>query len=254
MLRTDWTTISKTSLLGRMLRLPLHLIPRRTIVTIPSGINRGMKWRVGSSIHGSWLGNDELDKQEALTKFLSRDSTIFDVGAHAGFFTLAFSRLAPNGKVFAFEPLAENTSNLIDHINLNGCKNVTIYQAAVTDQTGFTGFRLDSSSMMGNVDTDGSYRVATISLDSLVTDYDIPIPNLIKMDIEGAESSALAGARHIMSQQKTVIFLALHGDEQQSLCHAILRENRYECYELNGSPISESDPLPSEIYALPAGT
>ena len=42
--------------LGRILRFPLKAVPRRMVIPILSGPNRGLRWIAGSSIHGCWIG------------------------------------------------------------------------------------------------------------------------------------------------------------------------------------------------------
>ncbi len=74
-----------------LLRAPLALIPKSAVVTVRSGINRGRKWIVGSNTHGCWLGHYERQKQELIGRLVKPGMTVFDVGANAGFYTLALS-------------------------------------------------------------------------------------------------------------------------------------------------------------------
>lgn len=62
-------------------------------VRVRSGSNRGMTWIVGAGIHRCWLGTYESEKQNAIARFISAGMTLYDVGAHSGFYTLLFSRL-----------------------------------------------------------------------------------------------------------------------------------------------------------------
>src|SRR5574341_2129532 len=103
-----------TSLFGRFVRLPLKLLPSRLMVPVLSGTNRGMKWEVGASTHGCWLGFYEKDKQELIARLVKPGMRAFDIGANAGFYTLALSRLVgDHGKVWAFEPLAQTVVTLL---------------------------------------------------------------------------------------------------------------------------------------------
>ena len=132
MMQRDWSRIPTSTFWGVLLRLPLRVIPKGTTVTVRSGINRGMKWIVGSSIHGCWLGTYELEKQSVIRRFVRPGTTVFDIGANAGFYPLAFSRLVGReGHVWSFEPRAENASNNLRHVNLNKLDNDTFLQAAV---------------------------------------------------------------------------------------------------------------------------
>lgn len=53
-----------------------------------------------------------------------------------------------------------------------------------------------------------------------------PVPDLIKMDIEGAETRAFAGASRLLSERRTAIFLALH-DHALEEAPAILRRHNF---------------------------
>lgn len=63
-------TFHGASLFGRLLRLPLKLLPAGLTVPVLSGLNRGMKWKVGSSVHGCWLGFYEKDKQQLIARLI----------------------------------------------------------------------------------------------------------------------------------------------------------------------------------------
>ncbi len=52
--------ISDKSLFGKILRLPLRIIPAQTVMPIIQGKLKGKKWIVGASNHGCWLGSYEF--------------------------------------------------------------------------------------------------------------------------------------------------------------------------------------------------
>lgn len=86
----NWSAISNQSLLGRVLRLPLKIIPKNTEVSIQQGVCKDLKWIVGCGVHGYWLGLYELASQQALERYVKTGMAVFDIGAHAGFYTLFF--------------------------------------------------------------------------------------------------------------------------------------------------------------------
>ena len=235
------------------MRMPLRLLPRRTVLTVRRGLNRGVKWVTGSSTHGCWLGTYEFEKQMALQRFVKAGMQIFDIGANAGFYTLAFSRLCGDrGKVWAFEPFAENVTNLLRHVELNGLGNVTLFQVAVAEKRGMTGFRISESNAMGKLsDNAENYLVPTVCLDDLLIDCGLPVPDLIKMDVEGAESLVLEGATKLLGYRKTILFVALHGDDQWRKCKHILETAGYELFLLNGDKVTGKNAAVDEIYAVP---
>ena len=158
----------------------------------------------------------------------------YDVGANAGFYTLALSQLVgDSGKVISFEPDAKSANFLRRHIELNDLRNVTFVQSAVSDSTGlaaFTGWKLIRS---------GSYLVPTISLDEFIAGGNPP-PDFIKMDIEGAEVAALQGARQLLTKTRATWLIATHGDELNATCKTLLKQSGYRFTGFDC--ISESGP------------
>lgn len=249
----ELSKISSHSLAGRALRLPLSLIPRRLVVRVRSGINKGFRWVVGTSIHGCWLGHYEADKQALVQRLVKPGMRIFDIGANAGFYTLAFSRLVGNqGHVWAFEPFAENANNVLRHIELNQLANVTLIQSAVSDKQGIAGFNVGPNNAQGTIsEAMHNYIVPTLALDQLLEQGVLQSPDVVKMDVEGAESRVLEGAKGLIGQGKTTFVIALHGDRQMRICVAILAAAGYAVFRLDGGPVNEDSDFTDEIYAIP---
>jgi FkbM family methyltransferase len=247
----NWSNIDRRSTCGRVLRMPLRLLPGGKIMTIRRGPAAGLKWAVGSADHGCWLGTYELAKQRALDRFVQPGMTIFDVGAQAGFYTLFFSRLVgPRGAVYAFEPCAYEARNLIDHVRINHLQNVRVIQAALWSASRLTSLSVDRGQTQNKIldgnDADSILRVASFALDDLA----LTPPHLIKMDVEGAESAVLQGASRTLELHRPILFVALHGAEQRRACAELLQRANYIFYAFDGTRLSgpiETD----EIYALP---
>lgn len=243
-----------SSLLGRLIRLPLHLIPKEVVMRVWRGPCKGMRWIVGSSIHGCWLGTYESRKQQIVQQYLKPGMTVFDIGANAGYYTLLFSRqVGENGQVFAFEPFPQNTHNLLRHLRMNGLGNATLITTAIADRNGISSFRIAPHNAMGALTTQETpLHVPTLTLDQFISEGRHPIPELIKMDVEGAEGQVLEGARSTLAARKTVWFIALHNPEAQRHCFDILVGYGYRLLDLDGNALqSHSVPL-DEIIALPA--
>ena len=245
--------IPPTSLLGQALRWPLRLVPKQAVMTVRSGLNAGMKWVAGSSIHGCWLGHYEHEKQGLVTRLVKPGMKIFDIGANAGFYTLAFSRLTGDaGHVWAFEPFAENAANVLHHLQLNTISNVTLVQAAVAGRPGVAGFQIAQSNSMGMLAAHAKgYLVPTVTLDGLMEEGTLPMPDLIKMDVEGAEASVLEGAKTLLRQRTAVLLIALHGDVPMRARLTLLHEAGYEAFTLDGQALTPDAAFVDEIYALP---
>src|SRR5438128_527230 len=97
-------------------------------------------------ISPKFRGLGEVYEPEVWTQFmssLSAGDVVADVGAHIGLYTIALAkRLAPNGRVIAFEPHEQNYDALTQHVGLNEVHAVveTVRAAVgvVDGQVGFT--------------------------------------------------------------------------------------------------------------------
>ena len=240
---------AKRSLLRRLLRLPLRLVPGFVRMPILSGPLRGKRWIVGSSIHDAWLGTYEADKQALFARTVTPGSVVFDIGAHAGFYTLLASALTgPAGRVFAFEPMPGNVARLREHLRLNGVTNVTVIERAVADAAGVATFTACGSNFQGHLLPGGELKVETVSLDELVGQGKLPMPDFMKMDIEGAEVRALNGARKLLAQRHPTIFLGTHamtdlGCNTHEPCCRLLRELGYRLAAIGADTLEATDEI-----------
>ncbi len=230
------SSVPEESRLGRLLRWPLSFIPGETVLPILQGKLKGRKWVVGASKHGCWLGSYEYHKRRLFEQFIREGDTVYDVGAHVGFYTLLASILTgPMGRVYAFEPFPRNIRYLERHLALNRVNNVTVFEAAVTDTEGWADFQESDSHMEGRVSHGGSLRVKTVSLDRLVAGETILPPDIIKVDAEGAESAVLSGAGKILVDFRPVILLATHGEGPRRDCVNLLTSSGYRFKPAPGS-------------------
>lgn len=238
--------LSPRTFLGRMARMPLHLVPRRAVLPVLAGINRGRWWVAGSYIAGCWLGTYEADYQAALRQVIAPGSIVYDVGANVGFFTLAFSTLVgSSGHVYAFEPDARNVRLLRRHLALNKICNVTVVQAAVADRFGLVGF--EANRIERPRSSAARYIVPTISLDGFSA-AGHPAPDFVKMDVEGAECDALAGAKTIFATSKPSLMLATHSPSLRARCAEMLTRDGYRLVQTD--LITDAEYV-ADFFALP---
>jgi FkbM family methyltransferase len=229
----EWPFLSANRLVGRVARSPLKLIPRSWSVPILQGPLRGNRWIVGSQRHAFWLGCYEPDMQRQIAKEISRGGVFYDIGANVGFYSLLASSLIDPGKVYAFEPLPINVSYLRRHLYLNRRTNVEVLEVAVCDQEGEASFLREPTGSMGHLDNHGKLRVRTSTLDGLLQAQEIPPPDYIKMDIEGAEFRALIGGRDCFQKYKPSLFLATHGREVREDCCKLLHSWNFKVEVVN---------------------
>jgi FkbM family methyltransferase len=245
----NFSALPSANLLGKISRYPLRILPGAMTVPILQGPLRGKKWIVGSQRHAFWLGIYEPHMQKLIAREVTPDAVFYDVGANVGFYSLLASVLVGQGKVFAFEPLPTNVAYLHRHLNLNAVKNVEVLEIAICDQVGSSSFEREGTGAMGRLEAQGSLRVATATLDSLLQEQRIAPPRYIKMDIEGAEPKALMGAASCFQKYKPVLFLATHGREVHNECCELLRSWRYEL-----RVVEQSSQERAEVFCRPSST
>lgn len=214
--------------LKTIIRLPLQLVPRGAVMRILSGPLRRYRWIAGSAPHGSWLGTYESHVQRLFCERVKPGDVVFDIGANVGFFTLLAAKLVgQNGHVYAFEPLPRNLHYLERHLQLNGITNVTMQPLAIAKASGSARFRSGQHASMGQLTDAGDLEVTTTSLDDVIANGIAPRPAFIKMDIEGAESDALRGAKALLDSTGLAIVLSTHGHIQQERCWSALEQARF---------------------------
>ncbi|MDA2914709.1 FkbM family methyltransferase, partial [Acidobacteriia bacterium AH_259_A11_L15] len=186
------------------------------------------------------LGMHEMAVQRALERDVRAGMTVYDIGAHLGFFTLGLARLVgPAGKVFAFEPLPENARALRENVALNDslAGRVRVVEAAVSEASGRRAFYGQVNSAQGRLGGPGArpcqtYQVKTLALDDFVFSRREPAPHLIKLDAEGAEGAALQGARRLLEEARPVCLLEVHGEEAARAVWEVLQAVGYQVVSL----------------------
>lgn len=208
-----------------------------------------------------WRGIHSFSEASLVRRFLPRDGVFLDIGANQGELTLVAARCAPQGTVFAFEPVATWFELLTENVRLNGMQNVRLVPSALGDAEGShemytsgapeTDLGLNEGlSSFGRSDAldrlVGTFP--TVPLDLFAEREGIARVDLVKIDVEGAECLVLAGARNLLSRCRPTLILEWNpgalagvggsGDE-------LLRQVRalgYECSEVD--PFARIRPLP----------
>jgi FkbM family methyltransferase len=174
-------------------------------VPIVQGPLRGKRWITGSSTHGCWLGTYELDTQQVLAQIVRPGMICYDCGANAGYFTLLMSVLTgPSGKVLAFEPDPSNVRHLDEHLRVNRIENAVVYPIALSNSDGIT--RFEGNGSMGHISAEGELSVKCRRLDSL----QLPPPDVMKIDVEGAEADLLDGADELLRSYRPTLLISMH--------------------------------------------
>lgn len=244
----NFSGISRAGILGRLLRLPLGLIPGGMVVRILQGKLRGYRWIATASTHGCWIGSYEMAKQTQFVAALKKGSVVYDVGANVGFYSLLASAcVGPAGRVFAFEPLTANALLLERHAQINHLTNITIHPFAVSDHSGKMRFKRGGNCETGKLSADGEIEVAVVSLDDYVYGLQNHPPNMLKIDVEGAEVEVLQGAPRLLRQNPPIVFLATHSPKLHQECHELLSSAGYKIDAIDEKPPQMTD----EVICIP---
>ena len=141
---------------------------------------------------------------------------VMDVGANVGAYTLLFATWAgPSGRVVAFEPSHASRLGLERHLRLNGLSDrVTVRAEAVADITGTVPFSETGSAgdnrMLAAAHVE-AHVVPSVRLDDFCAAHGLA-PDVIKIDVEGAELAVLRGARRTLAMRgaELSLFVELH--------------------------------------------
>jgi FkbM family methyltransferase len=170
----------------------------------------------------AWKATTQQHHRELVPVFapyVAKDAVVFDVGAHAGQFSKLFAKLAPNGKVFAFEPSVYARSILKPALAWNRLTHVEIVPMGLSDadgelvlhtpikRHGGLGFGL---AHLGGDQSERPSMTQTVkltTLDGFVASRGLTRLDFIKADVEGWESHILRGGERTLAAHHPAMFL-----------------------------------------------
>ena len=190
-----------------------------------AGYRMSIDWNLFRSfVYGTW----EPEVTAAIVAAAKPGMTVIDIGAHIGYYTLLFAKcVGAAGQVFAFEPMPENFALLQKNIALNHLPYVRTLNEAVFSRAGDItvaippGEHLNSGS--GSVYVNGGSRnvlVRATSVDLFSQQSGIR-PDILKMDVEGAEFDVLMGARDTIDRFRPTMLIELHHFDGNLAAHPV---------------------------------
>ena len=154
----------------------------------------------------------------AFARLIEPGHLVADIGAHVGTYALvAAARSGSSGRVFAFEPAAESRAVLLRNLELNQFEGrVTVVQAAASDRNGQISFFVAGTDSQNTTIAPQpkdqarfqSSTVHALRVDDVFADFGRD-PDVVKIDVEGAELAVLRGMQRIV-RGKTRIICDLH--------------------------------------------
>ena len=218
---------------------------RAFLHTINAGPAKGLVYPISLPRDKAiWTGAYEKELAEAVARSVRQGDVCYDVGAHRGFFSGVFA-LAGASSVIAFEPFPDNCAQLQLLFANNPHLPLTFEQTAVGKDDGIVEFnvmpdssmgKLASSSFQSDIESAAVLKVSVRSLDSLISEGKYPAPQIIKIDVEGAEVDVLQGARKTLFINKPLLFIEAHSRSLAAECTALLKELRYRVSVFEDEP------------------
>jgi FkbM family methyltransferase len=165
----------------------------------------------------------------------------YDVGANLGFFSVLLGKLVGSqGSVYAFEPVPRNAATIERNARLNDLNNIRVMKVALSrvdgteelllaDHVGGAALRSAGTPP----DLAGSLMVETASADTLVDKHQLRPPNIVKIDVEGAEMDVLRGMERVLRTSAPTVIVELDDKDgaacetKVSLCRSFLHDLGY---------------------------
>jgi len=163
------------------------------------------------------IKNGVLDEKEStfLSHFINDYSTVLDIGANYGHYSVDMSKLCSKGKIYSFEPVPftfQVLSKILNHFNLN---DIELFNSAVSNQKGSVKMTVPvldfgaPNTGVAYIGDNTSEKYLTVDVETLKID-DLKIEgklDFIKIDIEGHEPSAFIGMKATLKKHKPVILI-----------------------------------------------
>ena len=200
-------------------------------------------------IRGSIRGNDDYD--DAWLLYLSNKCQIvFDIGCNIGQSSILISHSKLLKKLFLVEPNPLSLSMASENLILNNLSdNVTFIPKAAYNKSNetirlwtmpgaYAGASIDINFSESGKITNNFFEVETITLDDIAKTHNYN-PDLVKIDVEGAEYSVLEGATNIAKSGHTIFLVEVHSspdlsiEENTSKILNWTENNNYQAYYLS---------------------
>jgi len=179
------------------------------------------------------------EKIEPLMEFgsllISDNSIIIDGGANQGIYSMAFSSVSKNNKIFAIEPFKYCHKILNYNKKINKFNNIKIIKKVLSNQ--ISSYKLDYTNNIGtasiiyNWGGEKILNIKSTTIDLIRKEYNLKKIDIIKLDIEGAEVIALQGAMKTIMRFKPKIIMECNKIQFKRI--SFLRKFGYSSYLFN---------------------
>ncbi|MGC2064308.1 MAG: FkbM family methyltransferase [Thermodesulfovibrionales bacterium] len=146
----------------------------------------------------------EIQLLNDFMEILKPGDTVWDIGAEIGLYTLFLSQVVgEQGNIIAFEPENSSYAKLMANLRLNNINNVHVLRQALGDCTGesrlFVGRMGAAPGLTALTKENSPYhsmqKVEVIDGDTIREIMSLPIPDAVKIDVEGYEYNVIRGLK-----------------------------------------------------------
>lgn len=191
-----------------------------------------------------FFGVDEPWVAQLIQEYVRQGDVVYDIGAHIGYTCLLFARkLNGSGSVLAFEVLPSTADHLRKTVEANEFSNIAIYNVGLSATDGAldlpVGATLMTSIYSARVKGLKFESCKLVSLDGYVLRQGLPLPSLIKIDIEGAEVDCLVGGKELIREFLPRMIVEFHNLELLKQGVSLLDPLGYRMYLRAGDMVNQ---------------
>lgn len=251
-------SIGKASLAAEHLNARLRDHPRRRVTRTRFGARFGVDTQDLIQRYLYVFGVWEPHMTHWLQHRLSPGDTFIDVGANVGYYSVLASRLVGDGgNVVTVEASPVFHRRLLQHAQLNDCRNIRAVNAAVSDSRKKLTFILASSKNTGATSivpyegpAESTFEIEARPLPELLKPAELTNARVIKIDVEGAEGGVVRGLAPMLDKLRSDVEITVEvtpsrmeqlGDSATELVET-MREHGFYAYRLANDYAPESYP------------
>lgn len=189
----------------------------------------------------------EVNTATLLASYIPTDGVIYDLGANIGLYSLAFAANRRR-RVIAFEPFDPARKFLLRNINQNNLDNIEVHRIVLSDRKGscrFTSDNVTYSTSHISADDEQGMVMPCCDLDTYVEEHNVPLPDLLKIDIEGADEAVLRGMEKLLKSARPLVYFegGISNERGEVIAIKFLRERGFKTYDVSRqhelSPVTE---------------
>ncbi|MEA5015953.1 MAG: class I SAM-dependent methyltransferase [Candidatus Limiplasma sp.] len=203
-------------------------------------------------------GNIDVEAISDFRHFIetNKHAVIFDVGGFMGANSMVYAKLAGSkATIVVFEPNPYNRNRILRNLSFNPelAGQIMVEPYALSSEDGTCEMTLSSNIDSGYSSTSRlevahakihetylpagfvKHTIQTLSLDSYIHKSQL-IPNIIKVDIEGAEHMLLQGASNTLQKYKPIFYIEYHSEYCATMCSQLLNMHGFQVYPCQEEP------------------